>query len=477
MQNFIRYNTFIYSSIILYVSILTSAIILYDPGKVVVIFGLISIVAIFNFKASNFFSIKFLIVAITFPVTLQFFGKDCFSTGTLAIFITFSLSIMKKNIGETLLKDKFLFNLLFIIIFIAGVGIVTKTSSEYWGPAARHFLNLISSIAVFILIIHSQNINGITINNKIYIEKVIDVLLIVSILHIYLSFLLINFPWIENYLFIFFNRTQDHLSSYFQDGIYTRATTVFTSGEEFGELLILLFPFALYKNISNANILNFVITASLLFGAMISGTRSSFFLILFQFLIYIYILVPQIYIKKKIIITAFIFPIAILIFYVFTKHSIILFDRIIVTIEALQMRENLATVVNRDNVWHQAYKVTIDTISLFGHGPTQAAILGFAEKNFHNLYLSMLFQFGIIGAFFILILFGIIANRLVTNIRNLVKKDSAYLLSATCLISFICFLINELKYEFNRSDSYQQIVWIIFSVFYLTGQLCKNKYS
>jgi hypothetical protein len=54
------------------------------------------------------------------------------------------------------------------------------------------------------------------------------------------------------------------------------------------------------------------------------------------------------------------------------------------------------------------------------------------------------------------------------------KKTSFYLLALACLLSLLCFLINELKFEFNRSDSYQQIVWIFFGIYYLTGTIMQD---
>jgi O-antigen ligase len=310
----------------------------------------------------------------------------------------------------------------------------------------------------------------------------------------------------EKYFTVFFNRTQEHLSGYFIDGVYTRATTVFTSGEGFGELFILLFPFSLYKFFVSKNKLYLFVIASLFLGTMLSGTRSAFLLIVFQFLVFVYILVARKYNTKRFIITVGSIFICVPVLSSVLNYSSVLMDRVQVTLDQVKSKVSdqvgskvpdqvgskvpgqvkskvqdrvrskvdIVTIVNRQGVWPMAYDLTKNTISLFGHGPIQAHRLGFPVKNFHCLYLSMLFQFGIMGTAVFLLFFYTMAKRLLKPVKKIKYKSTDYLLAVTCLLSLLCFLINEIKFEFNRSDSYQQFVWIIFAVFYLTGQLWRN---
>ena len=37
-------------------------------------------------------------------------------------------------------------------------------------------------------------------------------------------------------------------------------------------------------------------------------------------------------------------------------------------------------------------------------------------------------------------------------------------------MSFFTFIVNELKFEFNRGDSYQQVLWFIFVIYYLAAK-------
>ena len=156
------------------------------------------------------------------------------------------------------------------------------------------------------------------------------------------------------------------------------------------------------------------------------------------------------------------------------KYTPILKDRIYVTIDNISQNEDILTITNRSAVWPMAYELTKKTISLFGHGPIQAHGLGFPVKNFHNLYLSLIFQFGIIGSFVFFLFFLLLINKLFSALKKYSKKDHYYLLILACLFSLFSFLVNELKFEFNRSDSYQQFVWCFFAVFYLAGTQPKN---
>jgi O-antigen ligase len=461
--------------LIVSVAVFATAIVLCTPSKYIAAFSLLPVMVLLYIGAPHFAKIVFPMIIITFPITLQYSGRDVLSAGTLVIFVTLAWALTKHRISATVASDIFVFNLLLLLVCIAFIGMATKTSGEYWGTGIRHYLNFVSSIAVFILIVHSQYIRGTANSKRDYIEKIISALLLITVIHVLLSLLILNFPWIERYFAVFLRRTHEHLSGYISDGVYTRATTVFTSGEGFGELLILLFPFSLYKIITSSKKIYLFVIGVLLLGTVISGTRSAFLIIVFQLMFFVYILVPRTYNTKKFLVTAAFVLISILMLPIFLKYAPILMDRIQETFTLVQKDADISHIANRQKVWPMAYDVTMKTISLFGHGPIQAFGLGFPVRNFHNLYLSLLFQFGIIGAIIFLLFFLVLAKRLFNTAKKMKQKeDTIYLLAVACLLSLFCFLINEIKFEFNRSDSYQQFVWIFFAVFYLTGTLRHN---
>ena len=455
-------------------SLATAGVILYGSGKAIAAFCLLPVLTVFYISAPPFLKIALPIVAITFPVTLQVFGRDAFSTGTLIIFMSFAWALSKHKLKSTISSDKIFFGLLSLLILIAFAGMVTKTPSGYWGPAVRHYLNFVSSVTLFFTIVHASNIKTIAGDKNEYIDKLINLLLLITVVHVFLSLLIFNYPWIEQHFSIFLSRTQENLGGNIVQGIYIRATTVFTGGEEFGELLVLVFPFALYKLFISTGKLNWFFVGSLLFGVVISGTRSAFILMLLQLLVFIYVLVPAKYNARKIIVTLVSAICFFLMLPVLAEYAPILIDRMHQTLNLLHQNENIIIIVNRSRAWPMAYGVAKDTLSFLGHGPIQAYKLGFQAGNFHNLYISLIFQFGVIGSILFLYFFFFMAKRLIKVAQNLRKGGGApYLLSITCLLSLFCFLINEIKFEFNRSDSYQQFVWCLFAIFHLTGSINK----
>jgi O-antigen ligase len=470
-----RSGVFYSGPLIVLVAVFATVIVLCAPSKFIATFALLPVMVLLYIGAPHFAKIVFPMIMITFPITLQYAGRDALTTGTLVIFVTLAWALTKHRISATVANDKFLFTLLLLLICIAFIGMATKTPGEYWGTVSRHYLNFVSSIAVFILIIHSQYIHGTANSKRDYIEKIISALLWITVINVLLSLFILNFPWVEKYFAVFLRRTHEHLSGYIIDGVYTRATTVFTSGEGFGELLILLFPFALYKIFTSPKKIYLFVIIVLLLGILITGTRSAFLIIVFQSALFVYVLVPRTYNTKKFVFTAGFIFISILMLPVFLKYAPILMDRVQETFTLVQKDADISRIANRQVVWTMAYDVTMKTISLFGHGPIQASGLDFPVRNFHNLYLSLLFQFGIIGTIIFLLFFLVLAKRLFKTAKKMKsREDTIYLVAAACLLSFFCFLINEIKFEFNRSDSYQQFTWIFFAVFYLTGTLRQN---
>jgi len=460
---------------ILSVAILFATVIsLFVPSKLIAAFGVLIITILLYIAPPHFVKIVFPMIMITFPITLQYSGKDAVTTGTLIIFAGLAWALMKYRIGSTVAHEKFLFSLLFLLVSIAFIGMVTKTSGKYWGPAIRHYVSFLSSVAVFIFIIHSQKIVESARNHRHYIEKIIVALLWITMVHIGISLLLFNFQGTEQYFSVFFHRNQEHLSGYFLNGVFVRATTVFTAGEEFGELLVLLFPFSLYMTFVSKNKIYFLLSAVLFLGTILTGTRSAFLIVVFQLGFFVFVLVSRRHVKSKLVFAAASLAVSIVIVLIFLYYSPVLFNRFRDTIELITNGKNIFSILNRSTTWPVAYDLTTKTISLFGHGPIQACRLGLTAQNFHCLYLSLLFQFGIFGSVVFFLFFYTLAKRLLQALKKLKDNSPDYLLVMSCLVSFACFLVNEIKYEFNRADSYQQLVWIFFALFYLSSQLWRH---
>ena len=270
------------------------------------------------------------------------------------------------------------------------------------------------------------------------------------------------------YLSLFLHRGPQTFVSGGEDQ-YALATPIFAGGEAFGELLLLIFPFSIYKVFRSRLAVYLPLCLLLLAGIVMTLARSAILLAALQMVLFGLMLVARRVTRTRSIAVLGVALVAILVFSpMFASAIDSSVSRLDVSLSAWESGSGLQTALNRSLVWPNAIEVIKDHISLFGHGPVQAYILGIGKYNFHSLYLTLLFQFGIVGTAVWLFFFVYLGTRLVSSLRRVrLRTDSAVLLVTACLLSLVCFLLNEIKFEFNRADSFQQYVWVVFAVFYV----------
>ena len=447
----------------------------YAPTKIYVSFLFIIGACVVYLTSTPLVIISFMMLLITFPVTVKIMGKEPLSSGSLIVLMTFMWSFYKSKITDTIKSDLTISVTLLIILVGPIVGAIIHIPVGHWGHTLRLYLNFLTSIIGFLVIIHISNIQPYKNSKNQYLEKIILILLLITAMHILISLLLFYFPDARQYFSIFLSGREQELGARnLYHGAYTRATTTFTGGEEFGELLILLFPFILYKTFTARNYRYNLLLMIFVLGVFLSATRSSFLIIGLQSLCFLFIVLGSKRYKTKII-KLIIISLIILFFTapLYLHYSKILFDRLNETIYLYQSQANIISVINRQKTWPEAFNITIKTLSLFGHGTIKAYNLGYRVGNFHSLYMTLLFQFGVVGTFTFLYFFFLLSKRMITKLRNNeIRHTQAYYLITACLLSLFGFLVNEVKFEFNRMDAYQKVVWLIFSVYYLS---CASK--
>ena len=89
--------------------------------------------------------------------------------------------------------------------------------------------------------------------------------------------------------------------------------------------------------------------------------------------------------------------------------------------------------------------------------------------NFHNLYLTVLHQMGVVG---FIVFFGFIAKLLIRIYKSFrtISIQEYRLLAYSALLSLSILMINSSKYEFNRQASYEEYVWVLFAIYYLIAE-------
>jgi hypothetical protein len=445
----------------------SAVLITHAPARYVIALILLVVALAFTLTNPHARRVWPVLLVITFPITIRVFGNDAFSTGTLLVAILFVIHLASG--GKTALpKDRILLFLLSALLVVAAIGVLSGMPRSYWMTGVRHWVNLASSVGVFLLILGwGQASRG---NLRTYVEAVIAALLCVAALHVVLSFALRQFPALETYLSAFLTTGQESLGEVSSEGYYARATTTFTRGEEFGELLVLLFPFGLYKLLTSRVYAYLPLTILLFAGMLYTGTRSSLLLMSLQLFLFCAILVFRRSRSRSIMIVS-----GFLLLLVATTSLVSLImdtalSRFAVSAVLWEEESSFSALLNRDVVWSSASAVVRTTLSLFGHGPVQAHVIGYGDYNFHSLYMTWVYQFGILGTAVWALFFTYLFRRLWSAFRSVrFKEDGGGLLIIACHLSLLGFLVNEIKFEFNRSDSYQQMVWVVFALFYMAA--------
>ena len=463
--------------VVIVLSIAIALSILYLSAKLITVLLFVPFIFIFWHTSSFISKIAITVGVLTFPITLRFLGRDAITTGTLLIiFIFFWHWAIHKNRQEYSENTKYIFKIITILVLISIVGMATKTPTGYYGPAIRHLLDFISSVLIFITIIKESDMLGTANSLENYIEKIISILILICSLHILLSLFLYYSPNYQYIFKIFFHRTQTHLGTHIsKTGGFERAASVFVGGEELGELLIVLSPFFFYKAFKNNK---FILLLPILFiGLIISGTRSAAILVIIELVAFFIMTRSEKMLVKKIVIVAVgLFFLTIGWDFISSILGILL-NRFQESAAELNRNAAFATIMNRGPIWNAAWDTTWRTLSFIGHGPSQASALGMnrIKANFHCLYLTLIFQFGIIGFFIFMRFFYYLLKNLLSNLYQTQKNNAVYPLILANTLSLSSFLINEGKFEFNRGDSYQQFIFVVFAIYFMTGQITEKK--
>lgn len=412
----------------------------------------------------------FTLVLVFFPVHLQFMGNDAITTGTVCIFFLFGKYLMDSFIKRKFIRETYDYWVYGLILFTAFSFFwpfwAGSSNSAELGPSIRYWFNFLGAMLLFVVIKNARD-PDVPLNN--HVEKLLSLYIILVFSHIIISLSIKFFPSLGFVFTPFLARDLDTLAVFDKGGIGRIRS--FTFGyEAFGEIIAFLSPIVIYKVFQEKKILWYLCLFCFGFGVLFTATRSGIMLfgagLMFSLMFYF-----RSRMGKAVAISY------LLIFLIFSGASFYpsLFEdisyRFSLTAKAYNSGENFINIINRGQVFPYAWDVTISNLSWMGNG--------FAETkyHFHNLFLTVLFRKGIIGA---LLFFGVLlypAVRLVKFYRNGAENNSAHeSLVLLCLFSMVLFCTNELKYEFIRQSVYQQICWGIFGAYYLAAHPYAKKH-
>ena len=414
--------------------------------------------------------IYLVITAIFFPIYIQFQGRDAITTGGLATmvlaFVFFIRHLLLRE-GRTVFK--------FLLFSLTVIGLISTFSvmPEFRDKSIRHFVEFfIGLLLFFITCNYYRNITSSDEDRSSRLDELVGFLLMMVAVQISIGLLVYFYPPSGKAFVLFVTRVENNLVTPFEwvEGV-KRLRCLIGGGEELGELLAVLLPLLLYKTLFNHGSRFYYIILFLLYclGILLTATRSAILLSLlstFVFLVWNYrnIRLPKI--LALIYFFAFLIGATLYFSPAFYNLFVKVMLRFNVISETYAKTAQFSAVMNRQSTWEYAIQAVWPNLNLFGNG--MLTILNGKPFNFHNLYLTLIYKFGIIGVIIHIALFLYILVSLIRFVRH-EHNDSISSLASSCIISFSVFLINEIKFEFNRGASYQQIIWVLFAIYWLAA--------
>lgn len=431
--------------------------------KFAIVLSLLPALTFFVLKSTHEQRIALILLSLSFPVGVPALGKDMGTITTLVIlsvsFLTLLDVLLRRQSFEGTPSGKWIYLLL-------TCGMLTFISAPQGSfiTAVRYAYIFAAALLLF-LMIYKKNV-ALPQDAQRFVEALITGLLLIGVFQAIVGILAHQFPS-TGPLFKPFFRTLEGM-----DGLSVRVTdtsrvrrlvTLMTGPEASGEMFVMLAPLCLYKFLEFGK--KRYVLVYFVFGVaeLLTATRST--ILLFAVATFLTIFA---HLKVAGPVRAFGLLTLLMIGGVvgialrpqLAQGVLERFQNASVNIKS---DAGFSTIMNRQDVWAAAAE-NMSELTPFGRGFLSATHYVGEPKNFHNLYLTILYQMGWFGAaiFFLTLLW--IFMRLMIG-HHQVENASVRFLIFCCLISMGLLLINEFKYEFTRREPYQQFVWAMLGLF------------
>ncbi len=376
-------------------------------------------------------------------------------------------------INAVILNKKIIFNynLMLLLILLALSGLISTLG--VFGNASIFRESFWSLILLFAAILFLVLIDSIVFKDDaekhLYIIKWLDLIVLCTCLQILIGTMVHIFPETGEWFTIFFQSSEPTgLKSTLEIDDLLRMRTISLPTEAVGEFCAILIPYVCYRLAFTRGLIYTIAGLIVLLGIALSGTRSGMILAVFGIITY-YVFVEKSLQIKTLHLSIIVFTSVILILYGIDYLPII--SRTLSSYETFMNGGDMGAVLNRKFMFEGNWSFFIKSLSCFGNGLISPVTAGYLSIDFHNVYLTIIYQFGVIGSLFYFSIPLFLLIRLLSSFRQ-----GGELLNHTkvLIISLLIFLINETKFEFTRKLEYVIIIWILFSVYYLNTKHFSN---
>lgn len=399
------------------------------------------------------------IIMIFFPVHISYMGKDALTTGTIGILLLYAVYLIQMIRQRRLVNDSIdTATYMLIAVGIASTLLAIKTGtidSDLNGHAVRQLTSFATGLLLFMVI---KNYTLIHTKENAYdlADKLIKVILLLIAAHVIITIMILNIPQLESVFRIFYAKEAQSAIRDYED--VNRYRSFVFSPEQYGEILAALSPFVVYRLVTDKKVIWYLVLLLFAVGLMLSVTRSGILLFIIGSIVSFYCFSRQ---NRGLALLSILISAVLISITIALNPSLLenIMKRFILAGEAYSSRSTIFEIVNRDTM-PEFWQEVVSNISLIGHS--------LVRIDFHNLFLTTVHQVGIIGAalFFLILLSPLMG---LMRRRSSLNSSQTYFKFA-CLLFMVLFLVNELKFEFTRITSYQQICWALIGVVYLVSR-------
>ena len=407
-----------------------------------------------------------MIISLFFPIWVRFQGKDAITTSSIFIIIVFICYIVRALLTRSLRGDFVMIIAAFIVI-----GCLSSISVPqlYWGPSIRGYTQFVCALLGFFMVVNYYQ--GLEEPQRYaYIHQLLILIIVMFLVQVMIGCILYFRPSFGGLLHIFATRTEDVVATRIELGI-KRLRGLIVAQETFGEILAMLAPMVLYM-IARKKWVYTMVYGIFAIGVVLTATRTSILLFAVNTLFYFILNVKRIKFAVWMIFIMSAILVSMLYVFYFPHAADVIWGRFSEFINLYKSTGSVVAAMGRKEIWEIGAAEIFARLNLTGHG--MITIINGMQFNLHNLYLTLLFQLGILGLILYLLVLARISSALVVSIFR-EHDENALMLKYACLLSFSTFVLSEIKCEFNRGSSYQQVIWLLLGIYYLLARTLRRR--
>ncbi len=403
-----------------------------------------------------------IIITIAAPVSVPLLGKDGGTVTTFLVFFAVFTTLVDAALRRVELRFRPVEIAIYLLALVGLASFGTKSPELVFGSVRPYYIFL-SGLCLFWLIVKSAPPEPD--RRMSYAMRLLDGLFVVAAIQVAVG-LLVYFVPPTGAAFTFFLPTQqDGLHARVTDENIRRLTTLITGPEPTGEMLAMLAPLVLCRYFDSGRAAYLWLYLAMACAEVLTATRSTNALFALASLMVIYAHSTRARASKVLTLLTVAGAGALVVVVLRPDFGDSLLTRLAGTRFEIGDAAEIGASLNRASVWAAAVE-DLAGLPPFGHGFARVRSDGDSPVNFHSLYLTTLYQLGWLGA---PVLWALLAMILVKLARR-ARRGKEPRIRAVCFCSFVAlalFLVNEIKYEFNRHQPYMQFCWVLLALFYL----------